>query len=100
MLHAQDICNCLNSITYKPGWQFDLAIPAKSKGYIIQAIATVQDVDDLSVSFPISCEHLGEFESEQEIVDLVGKLILQIEKHEFKEWFKVKGKRVKEPKHP
>lgn len=98
----------VSEITYKPGWTFDLIrhFPYDDRDLaIVRITAKVPDVRDPTVSAEIGqVAYIYDYivdrpDPKDAFMEWVFSAVLQLEKHEVNEWFRVRGAPLHEP-HP
>lgn len=100
-----DFWEIVNSITYKPGWDFILNIDDEGDRWYIQASVSVES--DLTLDptrksaertpWKSGKRYLSPYMCRQEVVGVVFGLIQDAEMHEVREWFRYKNASIFNP---
>lgn len=105
-LGRQRLQKLLDDITYKPNWTFQVR-KNKTVWSCVELFITIMvpDVEypdriiPICMAESISPYHLDRMNDEVLVQSLISNVIRKAEEHEFREWFKFKGKNVFNP-HP
>lgn len=88
----------LTEITYKPGTVFRLL--NMFDGLVLHVTVPIVDVNNPEVKDVLAISsRFTNCKSKREFVDMVWMLLTELEQHEQKEWFRIKGQFYKDP-HP
>lgn len=87
----------LARVTYKPGWALD-ALASPDPEYVLLRVAfTVPDATGrqagampLRIKYPLLAAELALLE-EEHALEFVQRCIMEMERHEFREWFQLDG---------
>jgi hypothetical protein len=96
--------NLVSRITYKPGWTFSLTWFGDERCWL-QIATHVVDVESglpgmpLTFTEPIDLSIMETLNDETIVRGVLGNALQKFEAHEFDEWFKFKGRCVRDP-HP
>lgn len=103
-MNLEEIKDCINKFSYKPGWSVFVLDTFQSHGYeiVIQSNpvkdATGRSETPNSIMSKTIVEY-NHFKTEKQIIRYIQRKIEALEKHEMKEWFKFEGKLLDDP-HP
>lgn len=98
----------LKTITYKPGWRFSLIVPDLPKDpVLLEIVAKVPNAYDPKKLIEIVNKRyilydlypFDTYDWHDEFADFIYRVVVDLEVHEVKEFFKVAGKHHRDP-HP